>query len=288
MADLFTYKTEDFMTDSESIHIFKDSGSNISSRLHTHEFIEIAYILSGKMTQIIDGKEYDARRGDIFFMNYGCTHSFFADSDFAYVNILFSPETVSNLLAPQSNVLFFLSAGAFNEMRSDANCGKISFLGSEMREIEAILLSMQKEYDQKQPSFESVIANYLNTLIVKMSRKTVAGIKDSDVDDMWRGLSEYIDEHFEEKLTMSDLAKRSFYNPSYFSRVFKEKFGVSFVEYITMKRLDHAVKLLEESELSIDEVSRRSGFPDKNSFYYAFSHYLGTKPSQHRIKKVKK
>ena len=87
---------------------------------------------------------------------------------------------------------------------------------------------------------------------------------------------------------MSDLAKKCFYNPSYFSRVFKEKFGVTFVEYVTVKRLDHAVKLLEENNLTLDEISRRAGFADKNSFYYAFSHYLGAKPSQYRSKKVKK
>ena len=93
MGELFTYKTENFMTDSKSIHIFKDSGNKINSRLHTHEFIEIVYIMSGKMSQTIDGQKYDVRRGDIIFMNYGCTHSFSADGDFSYINLLFSPQT---------------------------------------------------------------------------------------------------------------------------------------------------------------------------------------------------
>lgn len=288
MGELFTYKTENFMTDSKSIHIFKDSGNKINSRLHTHEFIEIVYIMSGKMSQTIDGQKYDVRRGDIIFMNYGCTHSFSADGDFSYINLLFSPQSVNDELVIQSNALFLLSLGAFNEMRSDASCGKISFWGREIKEIEDILCTMQKEYEQKLPSYESVLANYLNTLIVKMSRKAFSGLNDSEIDGMWRDLSEYIDQHLSDKLTMSDLAKKSFYNPSYFSRVFKEKFGVTFVEYVTRKRLDHAVKLLEESEISLDEVSRRSGFSDKNSFYYAFSHYLGAKPSQYRSGKVKK
>ena len=93
------------------------------------------------------------------------------------------------------------------------------------------------------------------------------------MDDLWQKLASFIDANLESKLSLSDLARQSFYNPSYFSRIFKEKFGVSFLEYVTKRRVDAAVALLKTTELSVDEISRRVGFSDRSSFYHAFSRF---------------
>jgi two-component system response regulator YesN len=85
-------------------------------------------------------------------------------------------------------------------------------------------------------------------------------------------------------LSGNDLAQKFFYNPSYFSRVFKEKFGMPFVEYITRKRLSYAIELLKNTELSVEEIGRRVGFSDAKGLYRAFSTYLGSTPSQYRAK----
>ena len=114
------------------------------------------------------------------------------------------------------------------------------------------------------------------------SVKTELGIGKSEMDGIWQSLSEYIDQNLDSRLTLAALAEKCFYNPSYFSRIFKEKFGVSLTEYITRKRLSHAIMLLSESVLSVEEIRECVGFPDKNSLYHAFSRYLGTTPGEYR------
>ncbi|MBQ8894428.1 MAG: AraC family transcriptional regulator [Clostridia bacterium] len=277
------YKTEEFMTHSKNLHIFKCT-SDKAETLHTHEFIELVYVLSGSMTQIMDNRQYEVRHGDILFMNYGCTHAFSAENRCSYVNILFSPELMGEEIVTPANAFCLLSLAAFNEMRSDANFGKLTFFGSERKEIEDIILAMLKEYKEKQSAWETVVGNYLNTLIVKMLRKTQMGMEQVEIDGMWQELSEYIDQNLDSRLTLSSLAQKCFYNPSYFSRVFKEKFGVSLTEYITRKRLNYAIELLSGTDLSLDEISSRAGFSDRNSFYHAFSHYLNSTPTTYRKK----
>jgi two-component system response regulator YesN len=115
-----------------------------------------------------------------------------------------------------------------------------------------------------------------------MLRKTELGIEKKELDGLWQSLSEYIDQNLDSRLTLAALAEKCFYNPSYFSRIFKEKFGVSLTEYITRKRLSHAIMLLSESVLSVEEIGECVGFPDKNSLYHAFSRYLGTTPGEYR------
>lgn len=282
------YKTEEFMKCSKSMHVFKCGVSTGSTdeMPHTHEFIEIVYVLSGHMTHAINGQTYEVKHGDILFMNYGCTHTFFSEEECSYVNILFSPEVMSEEIVTPSNAFSVLSLIVFNDMRGESNYGKISFWGEDRREIEDIVFAMLKEYSEKQTSWETVLGNYLNTLIVKMLRKTEMGMEPSEIRDIWQKLSEYIDNNLDSKLTLNDLAQKCFYNPSYFSRIFKEKFKISFVEYITQKRLARAIELLKNTDVSVSDVGQRVGFSDNKSFYHAFSRYYHCTPSQYRKKQT--
>ena len=264
-----------------NIHLVKNSCIK-KEPIHTHEFIEIVYVLSGQVEQTINGQIHEVKRGDVLFMGTDCTHSFGADPKYSYVNILFSPDIVSDDKSSAYSIfsLFFLSS--FNELCGEANFGKISFDSSEIDEIEFIVLKMLSEYREKNFSWETVVGNYLNVFITKLLRKVQAGIDSSEIDDMWNDLAGYIETNLSSKLSLTLLAKKYFYNPSYFSRIFKEKFGMTLSEYITRKRLDHAVSLLKESELSIEDISSKCGFSDRSSLYHCFSRYLNSSPNSYR------
>ncbi len=278
------YTTEEFMKSNKNLHIFRCGSTSAVSdvSVHTHEFIEIVYVLSGEMVHEIDGCRYNTARGDMLFMNYGCTHAFSSENTYTYVNILFSPELMADAVITTQNAFSVLSLSAFNEMRSAQDSGCVRFFGKERDEIETLIFSMLEEYEKKQTSWETVLGNLLTNLIIKMLRKTELGIGKSEMDGIWQSLSEYIDQNLDSRLTLAALAEKCFYNPSYFSRIFKEKFGVSLTEYITRKRLSHAIMLLSESVLSVEEIGECVGFPDKNSLYHAFSRYLGTTPGEYR------
>lgn len=283
MSVLYTYKTEQMMKYNRNFHIFSSLG-NEKELAHTHDFIEIVYILSGEMCHTVDGRDYQLRHGDILFMNYGCSHSFTSIPDTTYVNVLFSPDMIADGMINAENAFSILSLGAFNEMRSNEQSGKISFFGKERDALESIILSMLDEYNKKDSHWETVIGNYLSTFFIMLLRKSEQGLKPQELYNTWHELAEYIDSHLGERLTLSALAQKCFYNPSYFSRVFKEKFGMSLTEYITRKRLDSAIKLISTTSLSIEEVSTRSGFADRSSCTHAFTKYLGSLPSDYRKK----
>lgn len=284
---MHVYKAENLIEKGKSVHVFKSKTHGVVT--HTHDFIEIVYILSGKGVQTVDGKTYDVRRGDMLFINYGSVHGFVLEENSSYINICFSPETVGENIITSSNAFSILSLTAFNEMRCEEGGGRITFSGTERGDVEELLSAMLREYKEKKYAWDTVVGSYLNVLITYMLRKTEAGVEATETDEVWQALAEYIDENLQSKLTLSALAGKCFYNPSYFSRVFKEKFGMSLVEYITRKRLAYAVKLLSEGELSVDEISYESGFSDRSGFYHAFSKYIGGSPSDFRPdEKVKK
>ena len=275
------YRTSELMEQGRRIHVFSSRRTRAEAT-HTHDFIEIVYITEGKCVEIIDGIRHPVKHGDLLFMNYGCTHAFESEGEFCYINICFSPEAMGDCLITVNNAFSLLSLTAFDEMRREASGGKISFFGNERKEIEDLLSAMLREYRAKQVAWDTVVESYLNVLMTKMLRKTQQGVGQKDIGDMWQELSEYIDSNLQTELTLSALAKKCFYNPSYFSRVFKEKFGTSLVEYVTRKRLDAAMELLCNTGLSVNAISLRVGFADRSNFYHAFSKYVGGTPSEYR------
>ena len=279
------------MNKGESIGIFR--GDSSLEEPHVHEFIEIIYARSGEATETVDGVDYSVKRGDMIFINYGSTHAFKVDEGkkYEYINICFSPEVVGNSIITPENAFSLLSLTAFNEMSRDEKGGKLTFFGAERQEIENILDAMLREKKERQLSSDKVLDSYMNIIITKMLRKTAPEAVGEELNDTWRELSDYIDENLDAKLTLPLLASKCFYNPSYFSRIFKDRFGMTLTQYVNRKRVEFAGKLLIESELSVDEISARVGFADRSNFYHTFSKIMGTTPSEYRGKnspKVKK
>ena len=254
---------------------------SMSEEPHCHEFIEIVYVLSGAATERVDESSYEVERGDVIFINYGSHHAFEPNGDFEYANICFMPEVLSSSIITPDNALALLSLTAFDEMRKDKNGGKLSFFGDDRREIEFIIFRMIDEYGGDLTGSDRVIENYLSILLTKMLRRSLVG-DPAISSDVWQELRNYIDENLHEELTLSAIAKKSFYNPSYFSRIFKQRFGVSFSDYLRKKRMEYAMSLLSDTELSIEEIIERVGYADRSAFYHAFSKAVGKSPAEYR------
>ncbi len=287
MSDIKIYKTDDVIGKGNYIGVF-EKVRNTPENLHTHEFLEIVYVRSGKAIEKVDGQEYEVSHGDMIFINYKSTHSFVPAGDYSYVNISFSPETVSEAIITRENAFALLCLTAFNDMRRDADGGKVSFFGRERKEIDDIMEAMLRENRKKQTSWERVLENYLSVIITKMLRKTeLVGMKESGTERMWRELTDYIEGNPNADLSLQTLASKCFYNPAYFSRIFKEKFGVTLIEYVNRNRTEQAATLLCETDLSIDTIMETSGFSDRSNFYRAFSKYKGTSPADYRKRNKK-
>lgn len=99
------------------------------------------------------------------------------------------------------------------------------------------------------------------------------------VGDMKR----YVRDHYADSgLTLTELAKKFFFNPSYLSRTFKKKAGVSFVEYLTEVRMEKAVELLKAGNAKAFEIAGAVGIPDPNYFSTCFKKHTGVSISEYR------
>lgn len=92
----------------------------------------------------------------------------------------------------------------------------------------------------------------------------------------------YIDDHFTENLTLTDLADRFFVSYSYLSKTFHKTYGMTFQKYVYMLRMEYAITLLHRSELSIENIATQVGYENLFNFSRAFKLYYGMAPSYFR------
>lgn len=280
------FKAENFIEKGMSLGIFRtDCREHVP--VHTHEFAEIIYILDGQTTQRVNGVDVRMSRGNMLFVNCGSTHEILDGEKFTYYNICFKPDVIAERIITRDNAFDLLSLTAIDELRnSESAFGSISFDGEERVLIEALLEDMQREYLGGYSERRAVLESYMTVIVTKILRKTgPESEKKSESSQLWRDILAFIDSNLGEKLTLSALAKKCFYNPSYFSRSFKERFGITLVEYVTRSRTEAAARLLCESELSTEEIAVKCGFGDRTALYRAFSKQYGMTPREWREQK---
>ena len=235
--------------------------------MHTHDFIEIVYVRDGNAIQRVNGIEYTVSRGDLLFLNYGAEHSFTPLDEFTYFNVSFYPETMGSSVISPTNAFAVLTLTAFNEIVPEEGHGRVTFYGSARTEVENILISMLKEQESRLAFREMAMNSYMSLLIMKIVRKVSGEI---DSDEIWPEIAKYIEENLDQDLSLSSLANKCFYNPSYFSRIFKERYSIPLSEYVMQKRMEKAHELLITTDLSISTIASMVGFNNKSFFYKTF------------------
>ena len=98
----------------------------------------------------------------------------------------------------------------------------------------------------------------------------------------WQQLSSYVEMNFQQFLSRGDLAAHFRLNASYVSQLFQKNSGLSYCEYLRTLRLNHARRLLQASDYSIDEITAQCGYISSTSFITAFRKRYGVSPGRYR------
>jgi two-component system response regulator YesN len=92
----------------------------------------------------------------------------------------------------------------------------------------------------------------------------------------------YISDHFQQDISIKDVADYLHISESYLSRLFKNETNYTFVEYLTYFRLKKALELLPDKKTKIYEIAYLVGYNDPRYFSGLFKKYLGVTPREFR------
>ena len=132
---------------------------------------------------------------------------------------------------------------------------------------------------------EDIRLNLVDLLMNRFSWFSIEGWYEEGDDkyaDRLRMILKYILNNYRSKITISELSKIIYLNPSYISSFMKRTNFHSFSEAVNYFRCFYAEKLLLETDLPIGEISAMAGFSSEKYFYRAFKIHWQTTPLQHR------
>ncbi|MFC0215283.1 helix-turn-helix domain-containing protein [Paenibacillus chartarius] len=100
--------------------------------------------------------------------------------------------------------------------------------------------------------------------------------------DIIAEVKKYVAEHYNESISLAELAARYFINPYYLSQLFKQKTGDTYLNFLAQVRINKAKELLEKTNLKVYEISQTVGYSDTQHFSRLFEKLTGCKPSEYR------
>lgn len=93
---------------------------------------------------------------------------------------------------------------------------------------------------------------------------------------------EYIDEHIEESITLSEVAEHIHISANYLSQIFKQAANENFVDYVIRRKMERAKEYLKNTDETIAVIAEQVGYKDRKYFGKQFEKVVGLKPSKYR------
>jgi AraC-like DNA-binding protein len=247
-----------------------------STKVHSHDFLSIIYLLSGTCTYTINDIPYKAKKGDILLLNPGISHgkTLVTTGDLVEFHAGFENLQLKNL--PKN---FLLSETATPILTSP------KYEPDFLKCCNDIL----SEQSKNEPGSELLLKSLGMKLIVILLRATFEnrsnqekGIINLEVYDktvIVNTITEFINENYMKGLSLDIISQNMYLSPAYISKIFKEETGESPINYLIKVRLSKAEEHLKESSFSIKEAAHAVGYDDAYHFSKLFKKYYGYPPS---------
>ena len=125
-----------------------------------------------------------------------------------------------------------------------------------------------------------VVQLLLNSLLLKLKYATRKATTGAEMfNPTITQILTFINEHIYEPLSLKEIAKHTFLNPSYLSQLFASQMKIGIMDYIKQKKIFLAEEMIRSGQVAPTEACTRLGFGDYSTFYRVYRKYIGASPS---------
>lgn len=253
-----------------------------SARVHSHKNFELNLILSGAGKRIVGNNISSFEKNDLVLLGPNLPHCW---------EILHT----QNKEAPKCIVIHFyenlITSDFFNkpelekivDLLKQAEAG-IFFYGSRISKIKSLL----KELSQQKGLVSYINLLQIFDLLIKCDKREFLSqqpISNSAFDKDFKQINkiyEYVFQHIQEEIKLSEIASLLNMAPGSFCRFFKKRTNLTFMEYVIKIRIGYAAKMLAETDKQITEIGYDCGYNNLANFNHYFKKIMGKTPSEYR------
>lgn len=258
-------------------HIYKLNYSAIANSEHYHDYYQVLYVCSGEIIHTHENESIRLYHGDAFIIPPYFTHFLnFPNHETDVYSLAFSMDLFHEGFV-QSDIYSFLTG--LNKQNSIHL--KISLNTEERSSVNSLLESLILEKPGKYCAAPSLISSLICILARSYSKNQNNRNEHSGLSDIIR-CTEYIDNHYNEDISIQFLAKNFNMSSSDLCRKFPKATGLTVNRYINLKRINAAEALLRTFQYTnIQTVAEKSGYNDFSTFYRNFVKITGVNPSSY-------
>lgn len=290
MAQTITFK--DFPAIPEYVHYDPEFDFYIaralmkatSCQLHAHAFTELAIVMGGSVVHCTRTEEYPVGTGAVFVITEKIEHAYKDAKNLYLCNIMYGLEFLSSYKEleqiPGYHALFSLEPFYRKHHRFQS---RLNLDSGQLACVSRLVGEMKREFEEKKSGHKPAIRALLVQLIIYLSRqysRQKSG-KAARILPLAESVA-FMEENFNQKIALRDLAGIACMSVPNFVRVFKDTYRTTPVDYLIRLRVQKASEMLQNQEESITSVALKSGFSDGNYFSRTFRRITGRTPSEIR------
>lgn len=272
------------ITDNKSIGIIKHNRYT-PVIAHSHTFFEMIYVYSGSCKQKISQNTISLSTGDICIIPPGITHTVEVFDESIIINVLMRKSTLHNIFFNFLRTPNILSAFFLNNIYSKNGNDYIIFHSGNDNDLKEKFIYMLWETMSKNLYYYQMISNTIMLifgLLIRNYERSVEMPTFTQKSDVQRfALLQYIQDNFT-TVKLEHVAERFHYTPEYTSKLIKQATGHTFTQILQQVRLERAQVLLQDTNLTIADISNQIGYETTEHFIRTFKKCLNVTPTEYR------
>lgn len=262
--------------------------SGEKTQLHTHNYIELAYVVEGEFQQRILGKDIKFKKGELCLIDKNCLHQdylFRSESTIIFIglaNEIFD-EVMVDKIGEERMLKFF-----HNALMKQKDIQQYLYFkpkNTDDNRIESLLIALLTELEHNDDASKYIGKGLVIRLLHFISTEYDFFISNEQRKKMnwivFEEITKYIGENYA-TIKIKDLVEKFNFNENYYNRILKEKTGMTYSEYVQNLRLTQAEKLLATTSMTVDSVADLVGYHNKGYFYKIFTAKNGMTPAKYR------
>ena len=250
---------------------------------HSHDYLEIAFIMSGNGQYHIDGIMHEVGEGDLIILNPGARHQSIVKDGAMPTTEFFVGASDIHLKDLPENALPLPESGPIIHTNGEFR-QKLFKLCASMEAENAI--SWQGRYYMLKTYLMQYILLIIRQQVKPVEIKTGYAFESFNKKYVVEQILSYFEDHYAEKISLDQIAENMYLSPFYISKIFKSETGEAPIRHLIHIRLERAMELLKEGYAgSVQEIAQKVGYEDAYHFSKLFKKRYGIPPSQ--VKKQK-
>lgn len=254
--------------------------------LHIHSWVEIGYMHSGSITNVIGGKEYHIREGQIFLLDSDVPHSlgYAGENDILISILLYKPFFLNHFLNrfTSSNVISKFLISSISEQYEHNNY--MLFRSENNRCVRYAMNELMMEHISPSQSAQDKTVSLITLLFLELVNIFNDELQESRPDQEQNKvlpIVRYINDNFR-KCDLKSTAAEFGFTPNYMTALLKRCTGYSFKELVQQQRYLFVTMQLLNTNLPVDEILYESGCSNTTYFYRKFKEKYDCSPSEYR------